>query len=595
MRASHLLIGCLLMTQTSLANSGIERESLVNVATINLAPILEPPVLSDIEHELMVKVEAGEFLILGKEGDNPSTAATWEPNRVIRAKVLEWICTDRLARQFVSHKGVLIIGARIDGLLDLAYSQMPFPIWLRRCSITEGIIFPGAEIKALHLDGSVTGPLFADYAKFTDTVQMRNGFEARGEVRLLGAKIGGDLDCGTAKFINPGAVALDGNGIVVGGTIRLNSGFIAEGEVWFNGASIGRNFECDSASFRNPGGYSLNLDSVRVAGGIFMRNGCSFEGEVRLVAASVGSNFECDHSSFNNPSGISLNCDRLDVNGSVFFRRGFKSNGITCLTSAKVSASLTIREIGEPENLYLDLRDANIGILSDDPISWPSVGKLFLFGLKYESLADDATHDAIQRIDWLHRQPQDNYSSQPYEQLARILRAEGNEDGAIQVMIAKNQELEHHLGAEQWGSIPYILHCLNGLFIDYGYRPWKPLPLVIMLLLLGSVVFKIGWHLQLFAPTDRDAIVGKVNVPVRAYDPLYPKFSATMYSLSTFAPLVNLYVEDYWLPDANAVKEWHGRNWPLGAALRVYLWLHVIAGWGLTTIVVAGFTGLIKT
>lgn len=584
------------MNQNSVfANESIGRKPLLEVAMANLAPLLDPPALSDVEKELMSKVESGDFLIRGNEGDGPGQASTWGPDRVIRAKVLEWICTDRVAREYITHKGVLIIGARIEALVTLAYAQMPFPFWLRRCSITEGIILPGAEIKALHLDGSITGPILADYAKFTDSVQMRNGFEARGEVRLLGAKIGGDLDCGTARFVNSGAVALDGNGIVVGGSIRLNSGFFADGEVWFNGASIGRNFDCDTASFRNPDGYSLNLDSVRVAGGILMRNGCSFEGEVRLVAASVGSNFECDHSTFNNPSGISLNCDRLNVNGSIFFRRGFKSNGVTCLTSARVSASLVIREIGEPEKLYLDLRDANVGILSDDPTSWPSVGKLFLFGLTYESLADEATHDAIQRIDWLHRQPQDKFSSQPYEQLARIFHTEGNEDGAIQVMIAKNREREHHLGAEQWGSIPYILHWLNGKFIDYGYRPWKPLPLVIMLLLLGSVVFKIGWHLQLFAPTDRDAIVGKVNVPVRSYDPLYPKFSATMYSLSTFAPLVNLYVEDYWLPDANAVKEWHGRNWPLGAALRVYLWLHVITGWGLTTIVVAGFTGLIKT
>lgn len=626
------------------ASDNATRKSLLNVSMAHLAPQLSPPVLSDAEEKLMLAVERGDFLTLGNEGDALSNAPSWEPDRVIRAGVLEWLCTDSLAREYVTHKGVLVIGARIDGILNLAYAQMPFPFWLRRCSIIDGMVLPGAEIKTLHLDGSMVGPIFADHAKFIDSVQMRNGFEARGEVRFLGAKIGADLDCVNSTFTNPGSVALDCNGIVVAGSVHLKAGFKANGEVWFNGADIGRNLDCDSGSFSNPGGYSLNLDSVKVRGNILLRNGYNSEGEVRLVAAAIGGNLECDSASFSNIAGYSLhldsariegnvfmrdgfssqgeaslvaasiggnfecadasfknnnryalNCERISVNGSVALLGGFESEGKVQLALATVRASLIVRQVAKPEALNLDIRDTKVGILSDDPASWPPVGMLQVNGFTYEVLSDETTHDVGQRIDWLHRQPRNKSLSQPYEQLAKVLRAEGNEDGAIQVMIAKNRERQHYLGETRWGSMSHILLWLNGLLMDYGYRPWKPIPLVIAILLFGTTVFKIGWHLQLFAPTNRDAITGEVYTNTRAYDPLYPVFSAPIYSISTFAPLVNLYVEDYWLPDANASWNWCGRKWPLGAALRFYLWMHVIAGWGLTTIVVAGFTGLIKT
>ncbi len=46
----------------------------------------------------------------------------------------------------------------------------------------------------LSLEGSWTGAIAADGLKLEGDLFLRNGFHAEGEVRLLGATIGGNLD-----------------------------------------------------------------------------------------------------------------------------------------------------------------------------------------------------------------------------------------------------------------------------------------------------------------------------------------------------------------------------------------------------------------
>ena len=53
-----------------------------------------------------------------------------------------------------------------------------------------------------------------------------------------------------------------------------------------------------------------------------------------------------------------------------------------------------------------------------------------------------------------------------------------------------------------------------------------------------------------------------------------------MYSLDAFVPLIDFHQAKLWLPKP---------GW-----LRGYLWLHTSAGWTLTTLLVAGLTGLVR-
>ena len=74
--------------------------------------------------------------------------------------------------------------------------------------------------------------------------------------------------------------------------------------------------------------------------------------------------------------------------------------------------------------------------------------------------------------------------------------------------------------------------------------------------------------------------------------------SPLLYSLDVFVPFVNLDQEHYWWPDKAATGEYRIFGWkfPLpGSLLRRYLWLQIIAGWLLSTIFVAGVSGLIRS
>jgi hypothetical protein len=77
----------------------------------------------------------------------------------------------------------------------------------------------------------------------------------------------------------------------------------------------------------------------------------------------------------------------------------------------------------------------------------------------------------------------------------------------------------------------------------------------------------------------------------------YPEFNAVIYSLEMFTPLVKLAMGDYWLPNAKRGTQHQFMKIKLpksGSLLRGYLWCHILAGWILSTLWVAGLTGLVK-
>jgi hypothetical protein len=67
--------------------------------------------------------------------------------------------------------------------------------------------------------------------------------------------------------------------------------------------------------------------------------------------------------------------------------------------------------------------------------------------------------------------------------------------------------------------------------------------------------------------------------------PEYLRFKAPIYSLDVFLPIVDLHQESRWLPNMR-----NGWGW----ALWTYMWIHIMAGWVLTSVFVAALAGLIK-
>ena len=74
--------------------------------------------LTEAEQKLFASAQEGKAVNELRENDkenDPATAANWPDQRVIHAKCLEWLCTNREASAIVTSRGIQIFGVRIEG------------------------------------------------------------------------------------------------------------------------------------------------------------------------------------------------------------------------------------------------------------------------------------------------------------------------------------------------------------------------------------------------------------------------------------------------------------------------------------------------
>jgi hypothetical protein len=307
----------------------------------------------------------------------------------LRAEVIEWLCSDKEAITLVTHRGICVKGAHIDDPINLAYLNIPFPLYFEKCNIQEQIELHCSRLRELYLGGCHIGSLSAYGLEVNGHIFLRDGFEAKGEVNFTGATIKGDFDCSNGHFVNPngsdinlsrarvrnnvlftdgfkskGIVALidshiEGNLLCnggefinsgerkmainasrlrCGGDISLKRGFKAEGEVSFSGGVVGGNLECFDSEFCNHSGDALNAEALNVGGGIFLMG--NFKGEVRLPGATVGQSLECHGGDFDNPNGYTINAHSANIGRNVFLRNAFKSKGEINLIGAKIGGDI---------------------------------------------------------------------------------------------------------------------------------------------------------------------------------------------------------------------------------------------------------------
>ncbi len=404
-------------------------------------------------------------------------------------------------------------------------------------------------------------------------------FMVEGEVSLSGAQVGGNLSC-NGFLTNKGGYVFTSPRMTVEGDVFLIEGFEAEGEVNLIGTKIGGQLNCQGAKFLNEKSRALVADLVTVGGNVFLSNGFKAKGEVRLIHAKIGGQLICNEGHFINTDGYALNGEKMRVDGDVFMQDSFEAKGKISLIHATLG-SLKWGDIISLPKVILDLRSARIGKLCDGLENWPESGRLFLNGLVYDEICDCSTKDANTRIEWIRRQGHHEFHPQPYEQLAAVLQKNGYENDAKKVLIAKNND---YVRIKRPRSFEKINCYLLKLTIGYGYRPWRTLWWIFAFVILGTALFGIGFKKGLVVPIDATGHISEFN-------PL-------AYSFDAFVPLVDLYQESFWLPDATLEFQYRiskDSAIPIkGSHLRIYLWIHIFAGWILTTLLIAGLTGLVK-
>jgi hypothetical protein len=513
--------------------------------------------LTPAERRLLECIANNEEADFSAPDDDPTQGAAWRPERTIRSALLSWLCTNQQAAACISPKGIRIRGARIEGPLDFEGATLAHRLSLIRCAIPEGIRLVDARTRRIDLSDSYTQGLYAS-GLTTEGALVLSGLICTGEVRLFGARIGGDLVCTGARLENPNGDALSTDGMAVEGDVFLDQGFHAIGEVRLLGTHIKGQLNCTGARFDNPNGDALSTDGMTVEGDVFLDQGFHAIGEVRLVGTHIKGQLRCTGARLENPNGDALTVQRSTVEGIIFLDKS-KLNGA------------------------LDLQYSRLGVIVDDEDSWPQRGQLRIDGLEYEGFAGDPTQmDARRRLEWLRRQLPD-FRPQPYDQLARVFRRMGREAEAVEVLIAKQEDLIRYGKLSRWGK---LTRRIFGVTIGYGYRSGLALLWSLIIVIIGWLFFELAYICGLMVPSSLAILTDSLHSAGWRLPPHYPRFQALAYSLDAFLPIVDLHQERFWLPDA-------GKPW--GAALWYYLWFHISAGWVFSTLFVSGVTGLVKS
>jgi hypothetical protein len=483
-------------------------------------------------------------------------ADTWGPERTIRAEVLRWLCADPEASRQINPRGILIHAATIEGRLNLAYTTISVPLSLRHCAVKAGVNLVYADTRTLIFEGSILGgsgraALNVTRAHVRGDVFLTDGFHAKGEVQLVGASIDGGLSCAKGTFHPPKGIALDAEGAHIGKGVLLGEGFHADGEV-------------------------------------------------RLVGASIGYSLICTEGVFHNPTGVALDATRIEVSGDVDLRGWFRVEG------------------------EMSFENGHAGRLFDDDYFWLYlIGRLRLDGFVYTSIASGPMSATDRLPFWIDLQPARPFRPQPYLQLAKVLRESGHEADAKQVLIAKERARRKH-GDLSWQG--RFWNWLLWVTIRHGYQPWRALIWAGIWVAVGGGLFGRGYDKGIVIPTKAEAYDS--NKKIRQEPAFYPAFNRWLYALDTFVPIINFGQKDYWGPQVACNRSGlilgsgvrlcvlgipqkdknkrviqmlsrlgitdKDKDTPAIRVLYLYRWLHIAAGWVLITLVVTGFTNLVR-
>ncbi|WP_114912418.1 hypothetical protein [Acidibrevibacterium fodinaquatile] len=560
--------------------------------------------LNAAEKRILEAAAAGGAAVIGEtRPDAPNESNT------VRADFLRFLALGGDDEAPVHETGLWVQGAWITGTLDLSGAEIAGGLLLTNCQFEQTPALFDTQIRgAFSLAGSKVPGLNADRLTCHSGLFLRNEFLAKGEIRLSGATIGGDLDCSGGILERPQGAALSADGIKVGGNVFMGKAFSAQGEIRLLGATITLNLECRDGKFVNPEGPALTAEGIKVGGNIFMGKAFGAQGEIRLLGAEIGGDLNCRGGSFGKSDKIAraINCQGMRVSGALVF------------DPVKICG-------------MVDLTACHVAHLIDDTDSWPE--NIALDGFVYDRFAGDAPTTAKDRLAWLDRQhpkhsgkaknPRE-FRPQPWVQLRKVLRDMGHFEDARQVAIAFEDrkrfcrvigEISEPATAENIGTAlaqwlqsrtARGFHFLYGALIGYGFRPARLFWIVVAVWAFSSLLFDIGGHSRVFGPTDPQIFENSAYDPCnpeknpranwtrcQTFPRAYPAFYPPLYALDVLLPIAKLGQQDHWAPLAPG-RALTTKNWLLAWATQIAVWFDMMSGWIAGLLLIATVSGLAK-
>lgn len=298
---------------------------------------------------------------------NLDRAATWHLGRHVPGEAIREVLLR--AGPTADPRGLIIRGAYITGKIGLAYLTIG-RLGLVRCAVEENIDWTSLSAKQLTLTASHIKGMVLDEVSIEGNARW-TGLNARGEVRAMGAAIGGRLYMQCANLVNEGGKALTLNGAEIKGGATFER-LDAVGQINIEDATIGGQMDLTDARLSNPRGYALSLDSTEIKGDVFMttgyREGASaglagsgeevdrwkplnrgvrVRGEVRAVGAKFNRQLDLKRATFFNASGDALQLSGAEI-GQIWLAE-MKAEGRVSLAASSVGILSTVNKAGQSE------------------------------------------------------------------------------------------------------------------------------------------------------------------------------------------------------------------------------------------------------
>jgi hypothetical protein len=444
----------------------------------------------------------------------PFKPSAEQPN--VKAQLIRWLCGNPQARGLVDGYGIEIITGTIDGVLDLEDLTIPFRLKLRECTFSGEVRLRGTNVPFLDLTGSVAKVVLADVLNVRGDLYLR-GFTANEFFHLAGATIGGDLDCTGANFS-----ALQGSHL------------------------------------EQIGMMALNAAGIKVAGDVLLtravdknRDFC-VDGNIDLSGARIEGDLKCDYGNFRGK----LICRRAVVNGIWYWTN-----------------------IVPSKETEVDLSDASIGAISHNRDSWLKLADLRLDGCTYKRFLDPVpgpVPPVSERLEWVRKQQA--FARQPYRQLADVLRDDGNDQGAREVLFEMEEDRRRKTTPES--RLVGFLNWVLKITIRHGYSPAHIWRWILGLTLVGGLFYWPWNGSRNMIPTETQAFQ---SFNQNGHAPAgYERFYPLIYSLGNSIPPLSLDQNKHWQPN------------PCSSLVTYWRYAHVFLGWVLTTLGVIAITGLIR-
>ncbi|WP_202913207.1 hypothetical protein [Acuticoccus sediminis] len=550
--------------------------------------------LGTAERAVLASLGDGTFVRLG-DGEIPEGP---DDARTVRAAFLRVLLLGGEDVPFVHEKGVRLAGAFVEGTLDLEGCRIARSLGLFDCRLERTLVLRAAVIDALHLDGSALPGLLAERIEARGDVSL-GSTAVDGAVRLGNGRIGGSLVVDAAVLDSGLDVALDASGVETRGGFFLR-GARVRGGISLANATVGSDLEAIGLEITRADAVAFDASGITVAGNLALRR-ASVEGEAILDGAHIGGDLDLSGAHLSAPGGAAFGLARATVDGAFILRESATVNGL------------------------LQLNGTTVGLLVDAPASWPGPGDLSLNGFLYGGFLASPV-DAATRLRWLALQDPtrsgDGFWPQPYETLAGVLARMGHHEDASAVLFEKERLQRRARRARASPLLRTALTVRDAVLlvtVGFGLRPHLAVIWLAALWFVGALLMA--------AAENRDAIRPNVALVLRSPEWLqcgrsvgetvhlvslgdtreglaapdqsqlacwralpeagsFPKFNAWMFAGDAMLPALQTGQRDYWSADTRQ---------PFGVLVKSIIHLITVAGWALSLLAVAAFSGLVRS